>query len=248
MSIWADKALTPPSENGIDNPPIVRQNEITATASIRCKPVHQPQYGLDAIESFPADDFDAAKMPNIEIQNHQYSVRRQIIANAIRGSQSGNGGGASVGGIKAGALSFIKNLGVFFPRRQQQNHSEATVENCEVLENYNASMATTDPVPSGKLMPNRSTLATASSSSSNSSLSANSSKQLCGGSSAKDELMLSAKCDNNCDNSVVRLSEKGAGDPVILVVADVRNVTSLPDMGATDASSFALPRVNLKTR
>lgn len=234
--------MTPPLDNGKDSPPIARQNEITA--SVRCKPAHQPQYGLDAIESYPADDFDAKKMPNTE--SHQYSVRRQIIANAIRG-QSGNSS-ASVGGIKAGALSFIKNLGVFFPRRQQQNHSEATVENCEVLENYNASMATADTLPSGTLMPNRSALATTSSSSSSSSLSGNSSKQLCGLSSTKDELILSAKCDNNCDNSVARLSEKGAGDPVILVVADVRNVTSLPDMGATDASSFALPRVNLKTR
>lgn len=245
MSIWADNVMTPSSDNGIDNSPIARQNEITATASLRRKTVHQPQYGLDAIESFPADDFDAKKMPNSE--THQYSIRRQIIANAIRGSQSGNSS-ASSGGIKAGALSFIKNLGVFFPRRQQQHHSEATVENCEVLENYNASMATANPVPSGTLMPNRSTLATNSSRSSNSSLSGNSSKQLCGLSSAKDELILSAKCDNNCDNSVARLSEKGAGDPVILVVADVRNVTSLPVMGVTDASSFALPRVNLKTR
>lgn len=246
MSIWADKVMTPSLDNGQDKPTVNRQCEITATTSIRCQSGPPPaQYGLDAIESFPADDFDAKKMPNTESHHHhQYAVRRQIIATAIRDSQSGNGG------IKSGALSFIKNLGVFFPRRQQRNNSEATVETCEVLENYNAS---TDPMPSGKLMPNRSTLlATASSSSSTSSLSGNSSKQLCGGgNSTKDELMLSTKCDKTCDNSVALRGEVVAGDPVnMLVVADVRNVTSLPDMGGStvEASSFALPRVNLKTR
>lgn len=240
MSIWADKIMTLPLENGKESN-INNNNTIksigkhidTENKNSKIPPATSntsQQYVLSL------DSVDMVSMEQNDILNNTANdtVIKVLHRNAFNNRSSR--------GPTTGPFSFIKSIGSYFPLRSKimknSSASASNIESCEVLENFNAMSVQQQPSTNHILL-NRNQKSSTSSSSGNSSLSANSSKQLCS-SINKDEVILSTKCDKdiNCDKAVeLRIDQPS-------VVADETIAT---EKSGTGRKSFILPRVNLKT-